>query len=144
MSRRSRLFASGAFLVTGHARAASPFASTQRFGLAALVFIFAGTSIAVVSAQETGKQKSPAVMPLPPARPANLGGAVAPVPTPPVAPAPDAAAPSPPPPPEGPHPLPAASRERMHACGAEWQKMKMEGTARDKTWRDFAEICLTK
>jgi hypothetical protein len=32
----------------------------------------------------------------------------------------------------------------MHACGLEWQKMKQSGTAGDKTWYDFARICLAK
>jgi hypothetical protein len=40
--------------------------------------------------------------------------------------------------------LPQASRARMHACGLEWQKMKQSGAAADKTWFDFARICLTK
>jgi hypothetical protein len=40
--------------------------------------------------------------------------------------------------------LPPASRERMHACGVEWQKMKQSGVAADKTWRDFATVCLSK
>jgi hypothetical protein len=40
--------------------------------------------------------------------------------------------------------LPQASRARMHACGLEWQKMKQSGATADKTWFDFARICLTK
>ena len=40
-------------------------------------------------------------------------------------------------------PLPTASRQRMHACGLEWQAIKMAGRATDKTWRDFAEACLS-
>ncbi|WP_148213009.1 hypothetical protein [Methylocella silvestris] len=93
-------------------------------------------------AQEGGAKIRPGVsIPLPPQRPADLGGA-------------PAAAPIAPPQTEPPvanqsadsafgfRPLPPAPRERMHACGLEWQKMKMEGGARDKVWRDFAEECL--
>jgi hypothetical protein len=32
----------------------------------------------------------------------------------------------------------------MHACGLEWQKMKETGATADKTWFDFARICLAK
>ena len=41
-------------------------------------------------------------------------------------------------------PLPAASRARMRVCGEEWRAMKLEGAARDKNWRDFAETCLKR
>lgn len=40
--------------------------------------------------------------------------------------------------------LPKASRQRMHACGVEWQKLKMTGQTIDKNWLDFAEICLSQ
>jgi hypothetical protein len=43
-----------------------------------------------------------------------------------------------------PRSLPQASRARMHACGLEWQKMKQSGATPDRTWFDFARICLTK
>jgi hypothetical protein len=32
----------------------------------------------------------------------------------------------------------------MHACGLEWQEMKETGAAADKTWFDFALVCLAK
>jgi hypothetical protein len=40
--------------------------------------------------------------------------------------------------------LPSASRARMHACGLEWQKLKETGSAADKTWFEFAQVCLAK
>ncbi len=41
-----------------------------------------------------------------------------------------------------PYVLPPASRARMHACGLEWHKRKMAGTAGDEIWRVFASQCL--
>jgi hypothetical protein len=38
--------------------------------------------------------------------------------------------------------LPPVPRERMRACGLEWQAKKLSGAAGDKTWRDFALTCL--
>jgi len=46
--------------------------------------------------------------------------------------------------PRPPRHLPSASRARMHACGLEWQKAKETGLAADKTWFEFAEVCLAK
>src|SRR5262249_34190994 len=40
--------------------------------------------------------------------------------------------------------LPPASRTRTHACGLEWQKAKETGLAANKTWFEFAQVCLTK
>jgi hypothetical protein len=40
--------------------------------------------------------------------------------------------------------LPPASRQRLHECTIEWQKMKLAGATNDKIWRDFAQICLVK
>jgi hypothetical protein len=40
--------------------------------------------------------------------------------------------------------LPPASRERMHQCGEEWRKLKMEGRSAGLIWRSFAEKCLTR
>ncbi len=40
--------------------------------------------------------------------------------------------------------LPQASRTKMHQCGEKWRKMKMDGQARGKTWRTFAEKCLVQ
>lgn len=114
-------------------------------------FSLAATLSAPTLAQTPGdssKTKLPITAPLPPARPPNLGAvpstanlpAVAPsVPTTPLtppAPAPSA--------PALPRNLPAASRERMHACGLEWQEMKASGAATDRNWRDFAQVCLAR
>lgn len=88
---------------------------------------------ATAAAQDGGRKSRPASVPLPPPRPADLAApppAASPPPT-----DPNAAA-------FGFRPLPAAPRERMHACGEEWRKMKIEGAARNKTWRDFADDCL--
>jgi hypothetical protein len=127
----------------------------------AALCLSAALCVAVAAAPTTGalaqesaaKPKPPAVAPLPPARPANIdaGSADAGVPPPPVAAANPQA-----PPPVAPDanvaswkagatgPLPAASRQRMHACGLEWQKMKMAGQTIDKSWRDFAQVCLSR
>ncbi|MGI8569588.1 MAG: hypothetical protein ACR2KT_11210 [Methylocella sp.] len=85
--------------------------------------------------------------PLPPARPAGPAGGRATIgfpSAPAISAAPiEAPRPQPDPPPQ-PRTLPPASRARMHACGLEWQKMKETGAAADKTWFDFARICLPK
>jgi hypothetical protein len=85
--------------------------------------------------------------PLPPARPAGPAGVgeTIDVPSAPAISAGPIEAPTPQrdPPPQ-PRNLPPASRERMHACGLEWQKMKETGAAADKTWLDFARLCLAK
>jgi hypothetical protein len=120
------------------------------------------------------KTKPPAATPLPPTRPVNVGGSatspdvpqtsatpMAPQTAPSTAlqtqvPAPPPAASQAPTPPEAPAtrdatwkagatgPLPPASRQRIHACGLEWEKMKLAGQTIDKSWRDFAEVCLTR
>jgi hypothetical protein len=85
--------------------------------------------------------------PLPPARPAGPAGGRATIDfpsapaisTPPI----ETPRPQPDPPPESRN-LPPASRARVHACGLDWQKMKETGGAADKTWLDFARICLAK
>ncbi len=38
--------------------------------------------------------------------------------------------------------LPSAPRSRMLACGEAWHVMKMNGTAGDDSWREFAFKCL--
>jgi hypothetical protein len=128
----------------------------------AALCLSAALCVAAAAAPATGalaqdsaaKPKPPAVAPLPPARPANIDAGSADAGARP----PPAAAPVNPqaPPPVAPNPnvaswtagstgpLPAASRQRMHACGLEWQKMKMGGQALDKSWRDFGQICLTR
>ncbi|WP_156898111.1 hypothetical protein [Methylocapsa acidiphila] len=111
---------------------------------------FAAAIPATGAAQTTegpSKPKPSATAPLPPTRPADLPApSVAPI-TPPMAlPSPGAVERPTPSVVEAPalHPLPPASRERMHACGVEWKAMKGSGAATDKTWREFAEICLTR
>jgi hypothetical protein len=83
--------------------------------------------------------------PLPPARPPAGAGATIDSPqAPAISAAPiEASRPQRDPQPQ-PQNLPPASRARMHACGLEWQKMKETGAAADKTWLDFARICLAK
>ncbi len=114
-----------------------------------LVAIFVADSPArsqeSASQKNVSKAKAPLAAPAPPRRPAELGapsaGRIAPQPRlspsePTETPAASGVAEAPP------HPLPAASRERMHACGAEWRDMKASGAATDKTWREFAQVCL--
>jgi hypothetical protein len=93
------------------------------------------------------KPNPPFVAPLPPTRPARSagGGAIIALPSAPaISAAPIEAARPQPDPPLAPRNLPPASRARMHACGLEWQKMKETGAAADKTWFDFALVCLAK
>ncbi len=54
----------------------------------------------------------------------------------PVPPPPDTSAPPP--------RLPAASREKMHACADEWTKLKFETRGPLPLWRAFAGECLTR
>jgi len=95
--------------------------------------------------------------PLPPARPADLPACSAPPPQPvPLAiPAPAIAQATATLPAatqlmapavtiDHPYMLPVASRARMHDCALQWQKMKLSGAAADKSWRDFAQVCLVK
>ena len=82
-------------------------------------------------------------VPLPPPR---SGGSPGPQRTPAESPS-TPAAPETAPQNEAPRPprhLPSASRARMHACGLEWQKAKETGLAADKTWFEFAQVCLAK
>jgi len=144
--------------------------------LGCLTAALAVASMYGAAAQDrAAKMKSAAATPLPPARPAKIGGdpVIAGVPpspaTTPAVPqalppvqaptSPQADAPASPQgkdPASQPNsdnvplvlgatgPLPTASRQRMHACGLEWQAIKMAGRATDKTWRDFAEACLSR
>jgi hypothetical protein len=99
-------------------------------------------------AQDVSERPKPSfTAPLPPPRPLDLDGDRANVAAPasptlaaPTAPTtvPAASATT------TPQILPPASRERMHACGLEWQKMKIAGDAKDKTWLDFAQTCLAQ
>lgn len=97
-----------------------------------------------VTARDRNAMRAFATVPLPPPRPAEYGGVreaalsrgvpdvPAPVPVPAVAVA------------TLPRSLPPASRERMHACGLEWQQIKWSGSAGERTWRDFAMTCLPR
>lgn len=123
---------------------ARPLALAFAIGLSMTVIVIVTATGRCFAQEEPAKSKRLLNVPMPPERPANIDTG-APAVTAPISPAPTvtwlapAAAPA-----RGFRPLPAASRERMHACGLEWQKMKMDGTARDKTWRDFADVCLSK
>lgn len=116
--------------------------------LAWLVLATAQLALRPAFALDAAEKPNPLfTAPLPPARPASPAGGRATIDSP-QAPAISAApieAPRPQrdPPPQ-PRNLPPASRARMHACGLAWQKMKETGAAADKTWRDFARICLAK
>jgi hypothetical protein len=129
--------------------------TTRRVALLALTYTLAWLALAAAqlvhqpafALDVAGKSNPPFVTPLPPIRPADPAGERATIDSP-SAPAisatpiqaarPQHEAPVPP------RNLPPASRARMHACGLEWQKMKETGAAADKTWFDFALICLAK
>jgi hypothetical protein len=118
------------------------------YALAWLVLAATQFALRPAFAQDAAEKPNPSfTAPLPPARPAGLAGGRATIDSP-QAPAISAAPIEAPraqrdPPPQ-PRNLPPASRARMHACGLEWQKMKETGEAADKTWLDFAQICLAK
>jgi hypothetical protein len=116
--------------------------------LAGLVFAAAQLAVRPAFALDAAAKPNPSFMvPLPPARPADPAGGRATIdfPSAPAIPAAPIEAPTPrQDPPPLPRNLPPASRARMHACGLEWQKMKETGVAADKTWLDFAQICLAK
>lgn len=98
----------------------------------------------VAATREKGAAPAESMIPLPPPRPAELGRrheglvlrgvteARTPAPVHAVAIA------------TLPRPLPPATRERMHACGLEWQQIKWSGSAGEKTWRNFAMECLPR
>jgi hypothetical protein len=108
--------------------------------LAWLVLAAAQLALRPAFALDAAAKPNPSfTAPLPPARPAGRAGARATIDfpsAPAISPAPIEA--------PTPRNLPPASRARMHACGLEWQKMKETGAAADKTWLDFARICLAK
>ena len=93
------------------------------------------------------QQKFPLTPPLPPPRPVSPDGVPTTATVQPAAVIPAAPEYAPVPPheaPRQPRSLPPASRARMHACGLEWQKLKQTGGAADKTWYEFAKVCLVK
>ena len=124
---------------------ARPFARRLGLSLAASLLLAVTATGPCLAQDDAVKAKRPSFIPLPPERPSDITPGTPSI----VAPVPSALAPAAPPAPTANpvrafRPLPAAPRQRMHACGLEWQKMKMDGTARDKTWRDFADVCLSR
>ena len=96
----------------------------------------------LVCALDAAAQAQTRATPLPPPRPANLGAPPAsPTPSLPTQAAGKAEEPF-----DIDHPpmLPGASRERMSACGREWQAVKKAGKDVDIGWREFATSCLTR
>ena len=115
--------------------------------LAWLVWAAAQLALRPAFALDAGAKPNPSFTPpLPPARPTVRagGGATIDSPSAPAISAAPQGAPVPQQGPPQPRNLPPTSRARMHACGLEWQKMKETGAAADKTWFDFARICLAK
>ncbi|MGH6850443.1 MAG: hypothetical protein ACREDD_08385 [Methylocella sp.] len=116
--------------------------------LAWLVLAAAQLALRPAIALDAAAQSNPSITaPLPPPRPAGPAGARGTIdlPSAPAISAAPSEAPRPQPDsPLQPRNLPPASRTRMHACGLEWQKMKETGAAADRTWYDFARICLAE
>ena len=92
----------------------------------------------------------PKTSPLPPRRPSDLGSRPATplerppgdrVPAPTGGPAADISAPG-----AGADSPPDVllDREAIRNCGSQWQKMKMDGSASGKSWRDFARECRSR
>jgi hypothetical protein len=42
------------------------------------------------------------------------------------------------------HTTKAQARERLAACGAEWQQMKRNGTEGAQIWREFSATCMAR
>jgi len=99
-------------------------------------------------AQSVGVEQPRSIAPLPPRRPAELGGAQSPAPVlpAPVLPAPPVEQAEPDlstgltPRPED----PPYDRRSLRICGEEWQAMKRAGRTSGKVWRDFAAECLNR
>ena len=94
-------------------------------------------------AQAVGVEQPRSIAPLPPRRPAELGGAQTPAPVLPAPPVEQAA----PDLPTGLTPRPEHppyDRRSMRICGEEWQAMKRAGGTSGKIWRDFAAECLNR
>jgi len=102
-------------------------------------------SAAGAAPSDRGTAGNESAIPLPPPRPAEFGGrrhdlvkrGLQEAPTP-RAPLPAVVVAT------MPRALPPATRERMHACGLEWQQIKWTGSAGERTWRDFAMECLPR
>jgi hypothetical protein len=78
----------------------------------------------------------PQTSPLPPRRPSEFGAQPA---------TPAERQPGPPAPTTGTDRPPdvVLDREMIRSCGAQWQKMKMDGSASGKSWREFSHECAT-
>lgn len=101
-----------------------------------------GANVAGAAPGDRAVTRAQSVIPLPPPRPIELGGrgdvvvlrhAV-----------PESAAPVSVTIATLPRSLPTATRQRMRACGLEWQQIKWSGDAGERTWRDFAMGCLAQ
>lgn len=117
-------------------------ASTPRAGLRAALCIIALAAAALACPAAAGAQTRSA--PQPPPRPAGIGQPTAQPPLQSQPQAPAAAKPDEPLDLDHPPMLPSASRERMSACGREWQAVKKAGKDVDIGWRAFATRCLTR
>ena len=111
--------------------------------LCATWFAWSAAGQTLVRDDRATAKKKPApprtlALPSSPRRPAHEPQSDAAVvkPTLPVLPPPDVSKPPP--------RLPPASRERMHACAAQWSKLKLEGQGPLPMWREFAGKCLTR
>ena len=98
-------------------------------------------------AQAAGVQQPRSVTPIPPRRPAELGGAQT------LTPARELRTPTVPSVEQREpdlstgltlRPEPPYDRQAMRACGEEWQAMKRAGRTSGKVWRDFAAECLSR
>ena len=117
-------------------------ASPPRAGLRAALCVIVLAAAALACPAAAGAQTRSA--PQPPPRPAGIGqpSAQPPLQSQPQPPA--AAKPDEPLDLDHPPMLPSASRERMSACGREWQAVKKAGKDVDIGWRAFATRCLTR
>jgi len=80
----------------------------------------------------------PQSSPLPPRRPAEFGSqSSSPAESQPAAGSTGAAAPTT----DDTQPDVLLDREAIRSCGAQWQKMKMDGSASGKSWREFSRDC---
>ncbi|MDF2116972.1 hypothetical protein PY365_15405 [Roseiarcaceae bacterium H3SJ34-1] len=102
-------------------------------------------------AQEA-RSSLPRTSPMPPPRPAELGGQPTPPPqtTPGAGPIPPAGGSNAATPPSttgtnaSPPPDILLDREAIRSCGTQWQQMKMDGSASGKSWREFARECAAR
>jgi len=99
--------------------------------------LLAGLGCAGVMAQTV--QPSPSAPATNPLRRPPAAAPAAPA-TPTTEPAPAAAAPER----KAPTPAQLAQRNKMKACGAEWQALKKAAATKGKPWREFASECLKR